>query len=66
MIQIEEVVAKRKVLFFRSPKDAVTLFRDARSLGLSGSGYIWLVSEEAINSASMEYAPQGEFAFCCA
>ena len=44
------------VFFFFSTADADQLFRDAKVLNMTGSGYVWIVTEQALQS---NYVPNG-------
>ena len=48
--------------FFNREEDADHIFRDAEALNLTGEGYAWIVSEQALTSA---YVPTGEGGSVC-
>ena len=41
---------------FHSEADADQIFKDAKLLNMTGSGYVWIVTEQALRS---EYVPEG-------
>ena len=43
-------------LDFFSEADADQIFKDAKLLNMTGSGYVWIVTEQALRS---EYVPEG-------
>lgn len=38
------------ILLIRSKEDSHTIFRDAAALNMTESGYIWIVTEQALNA----------------
>lgn len=45
------------ILLLKREEDADQIFRDAEALNLTGEGYAWIVSEQALTSASV---PEGK------
>lgn len=46
----------RVVLMYARRKDAEVIFRNAAALNMTGAGYVWIVSEQALTAKN---APEG-------
>lgn len=46
----------RVFLMYSSKKDAAVIFRDAAALNMTGAGYVWIVTEQALETPN---APEG-------
>lgn len=45
---------------FHSTNDAITVFKTAQQLGLTGESYIWISNQQSLESdVALQLAPQG-------
>ncbi|EDO35545.1 predicted protein [Nematostella vectensis] len=49
----------RVILFSASPQDASVVYYNATSLKMTGEGYIWIVTQQALSGVARENLPQG-------
>ena len=45
----------------RSEEDAAAVYKAARLLNMTGSGYVWLVGEREMSGKALSEAPDGMF-----
>ena len=50
------------VFFVSSEEDAISIYRDAHRLNLTGTGYVWIVTEQALTPPNV---PVGKSSFSC-
>lgn len=46
---------------FPSEEDAAAVYKAARFLNMTGSGYVWLVGEREMSGKALTEAPDGTF-----
>lgn len=46
---------------FSSEEDAAAVYKAARFLNMTGSGYVWLVGEREMSGKALSEAPDGTF-----
>lgn len=47
-----------------SEEDAARVYKSARLLNMTGSGYVWLVGEREMSGKALSEAPDGMFIHC--
>lgn len=54
---------QRVLIFFQrsSEEDAAAVYKAARFLNMTGSGYVWLVGEREMSGKALSEAPDGTF-----
>lgn len=57
--QIYEIVSLYNENF--SEEDAAAVYKAARFLNMTGSGYVWLVGEREMSGKALSEAPDGRF-----
>ncbi|MEQ2168739.1 hypothetical protein GOODEAATRI_017912, partial [Goodea atripinnis] len=51
----------RNSVFISSEDDAAAVYKAARFLNMTGSGYVWLVGEREMSGKALSEAPDGTF-----
>lgn len=50
---------------FSSEEDAAVVYQNASYLGMTGAGYVWLVTQQTFSGAARNNLPQGEMSMKC-